>query len=106
MEIMLQLRCVLVSQFTVSFLRQNYIINDSLKMTLELSLFVVRLYYVWKQRYNDVLFLFVIVTYFLLRHDYFTYLFDELRFLMTLELRFILVRSNYVQKLRYKMVIF
>ena len=48
MEIMLQLRCALVSQFTVSFLRQNYIINDSLKMTLELSLFVVRLYYVWK----------------------------------------------------------
>ena len=67
-------------------------------IALELRFFVVRLYYVWKQRYNYVLFLFVIVKYFLLHRNYVIYLFHVVTFFVTLELRYILVCSNYVWK--------
>ena len=65
-------------------------------MTLEIGTILVRSNYVWKQRYNYVSFLFVIVTYFLLRHSYVICLFDVVTFFIdvritlyfgTLELR-------------------
>ena len=97
------------------FLRQNYIINDFITMTSfsrpwNYVLFVARLYYAQNWRYYYVLFLFVIMKYFLLRHNYFIYLvhvvtffYDvritlyvstfELRIEVTLQLRFVLVRG-------------
>ena len=53
---------------------------------------------------NYITSLFVIVSYFSVRHSYVISFFLHLRFLMTLELRYILVRSNYVPKLRYKTI--
>ena len=61
---------------------------------LRITFLVVRLHNIGKQRYNYVLFLFVIVKYFSLRHNYLIYLFDVITFFVTLELRYILVRSN------------
>ena len=49
-------------------------------MTLDIGTILVRSNYVWKQRYNNVSFLFVIVTYFLLRHNYVICLFDVIKF--------------------------
>ena len=78
-------------------------------MTLEIDTILVRSNYVWKQRYNCVSFLFVTLTYFSLRHNYFICLFNvvtflndvritlyfgtfELRMEITLQLRFVFVR--------------
>ena len=49
-------------------------------MTLEIGTILVRSNYVWKQRYSYVLFLFVIVAYFLLRHNCIICLFDVVTF--------------------------
>ena len=94
-------------------------------MTLDIGTILVRSNYVWKQRYNNVSFLFVIVTYLLLRHNYVICLFDvitffndvritlyfgtfELRMEMTLQLRFVFVRHCNVffitSQLRYLFV--
>ena len=81
MEITSQLRCVLVCQFTVSFPTSElcykcFSYNDIFFMTLGLrSLWYVALR--MEIMYgNYVSFLFVIVTYFLFRHNYAIYLFD------------------------------
>ena len=47
---------------------------------LELRYILVRSNYVWKWRDNDVSCLFLIVTYFLLRYNYVIYLFDVVTF--------------------------
>ena len=52
-----------------------------------------------------VSFLFMIVTYFLFRHNYVIYLFDVVTILMMLESRYILVRLNYVWKWRENYVL-
>ena len=39
---------------------------------------MIHLHYIWKRGYNYALFLFVIVRYFLLRHNYVIYLFDAI----------------------------
>ena len=49
-------------------------------MTLELPYILLGSNYAWKYRYNDVSFLFVIVMYFLLRHNYVIYLFGLVTF--------------------------
>ena len=79
---------------------------DIFFMTIGLRFILVRSSYVWKKGYNYVLVLFVIVTLFLLRHNYIIHLFDVVTFFDGVRITFTLVRSNYVQKLRYKMVIF
>ena len=83
------LRCVLVCQFTVSFptselcykcfcfsWRWDYVPLWYVALRMEITYG------------NYVLFLFVIVTYFLFRHNYLIYSFDVVRFLVTLELPF------------------
>ena len=111
MEIRLRLRCVLVCQFTVSFSTSElcckcFSYNDLFVMTLGLR-FLWYIYIRMKIMFQlHFVITFVIVMYFLLRHNYVIHLFDVLMFFMRLELRYILVRSNYVRKLRYKMVIF
>ena len=49
-------------------------------MTLELRYILICLNYAWKQLYNYVSFLLVIVNYFLLRHNYVIYLFAIVTF--------------------------
>ena len=49
-------------------------------MMPELRYILVRLNYQWKQRYNYVLFLFVIAMYFLLLYSFLIYLFDVVTF--------------------------
>ena len=78
-------------------------------MTLEIGSILVHSNYVWKKRCNYVSLLFVIATYFLLRHSYVFILFDvitffddvritlyfgtfELRMEITLQLRFVFAR--------------
>ena len=107
----LQLHCVLVCHFTVSFSASElcykcFFYNDLFFMTLGLRFLwyiCIGMEITFQLRFVIT---FVIVMYFLLRHNYVIYLFDVLMFFMRLELRYILVRSNYVRKLRYKMVIF
>ena len=93
--------------------------------TLELRFILVHSNYVWKWRDNYVSFLFVVVTYFLLRCNYVIYLFNvvtffndvrnrfyfgtfELRMEITLQLRFVFVRHCNVffitSQLRYLFV--
>ena len=64
------------SQLHYLFVRCSYVFL----MALELRHILVKLNYVRKLRYNYVLFLFVIVTYFLLRHNYNICFLDEVMF--------------------------
>ena len=73
-------------------------------MALESRYILVRSKYVKKLRYNYVSFLFVIVTYFLLRLNYVICLLGVFTFSDDVRIRYILVRSNYVRKLRYNYV--
>ena len=103
MEITLQLRFVLVCQFTASFsaseLRyKSFSYNDISFMTLGLRFW----WYDCITYRNNVTitfrFFFVIVTYFLLHHNYVIYLFDVVTFFYDVRLRYILVRSSYAWK--------
>ena len=68
MEITLQLRWIMVCQFSVSSFSTSkshfkwFPYNGIAFMTLGLRYFVLRLHYVWEQRCNHVSVLFVIVT--------------------------------------------
>ena len=73
---------------------------------LQLRYILVRLNYVWKQRYNYVSVLLVILTYFYYVTVTLFICLLYLHFFMTLELRYVLARLNYVLKLRHKTVIF
>ena len=92
MERTLKLRFGFVRHCDVFLLRQNYVINCSKCLrffkTLELSYILVRSNYLWKWRDNDVSLLIVIVTYFLLRYNCVIYLFDVVTFFDDIRNRF------------------
>ena len=85
MEIRLRLRCVLVCQFTVSFSTSElcckcFSYNDLFVMTLGLR-FLWYIYIRMKIMFQlHFVITFVIVMYFLLRHNYVIYLFDVIMF--------------------------
>ena len=96
-----QLRYVLVCQFTISFpasklYNKCFSYNDIFLVTLGLRSVMVCCITYGNNVWNYVSFLFVIVTYFLFRHNYVIHLFDG----------HILVRSNYIQKWRENYVSF
>ena len=122
MEITLKLRFVFVRHCHVVSICLRYLLFFK---TLELRFILVHSNYVWKWRDNYVSFLFVVVTYFLLRCNYVIYLFNvvtffndvrnrfyfgtfELRMEITLQLRFVFVRHCNVffitSQLRYLFV--
>ena len=113
MESTSQLRCVLVCQFTLSFPTSKlcykcFSYNDIFFMTLGLRSFVVCCITYGNNVWNNVwklrLFLLVIVTRFLFRHNYVICLFEVVTFFD--DVRITLLRSNYVRKWGENYVLF
>ena len=126
MEITSKLRFVFVRHCHVFFIASQLCFHSFEVLiffkTLELRFILVHSNYVWKWRDNYVSFLFVVVTYFLLRCNYVIYLFNVVTFFndvrnrfyfgtfelcmeMTLQLRFVFVPHCNVFLLRHNYVI-
>ena len=77
-------------------------------MTVDLRYILLRSNYVWKERYNYIPFMFVFVTYFLLRRNYAIYLFDVIMFFIDARITFyfgtFILRMEITLQLRFVFV--